>query len=372
MFDRKLTEHIISQFFQHKVIIIYWPRQVGKTTLSNVCINTFPHKKTLNIVWDDADIQELRKPSLALLNQLTAGYDIIFIDEAQKIKQIGIILKLLVDHFPDKQIIATWSSSFDLAQSITEPLTWRAFIHTLYPLSIQEVYDTKPLSTTELEQRLLFWSYPEVLAKDQSPERYLKSLFDNYLYKDILSFDGIQKHELIIKLIKALALQIGNEFSYHELSELLNSNKDTIAKYVYILEQAFIIKTLPPLYTNQRREIKAHKKVYFLDLGVRNAAINNFNPLSLRNDVWQLWENFCFIERTKNIQYNQKLYNQYFRRQTAWPEIDYIEQSGDQYDCYEFKFSPKKWWSIPIGFANMYLWHNYSVIRSDNYREFIS
>lgn len=372
MFDRKLTEDIISQFFHHKVIIIYWPRQIGKTTLSRLCMKRFSQKKILEIVWDDADVQELRKPSLTLLTQLTAGYDIIFIDEAQRIKQIGLILKLLVDHFPEKQIIATWSSSFDLAQSITEPLTWRAFIYALFPLSIEEIYGSKPLSSHELEQRLLFWSYPESLSKNQSPEHYLKSLFDNYLYKDILSFDGIQKHELVIKLIKALALQIGNEFSYHELSELLHSNKDTIAKYVYILEQAFIIKTLSPLFSNQRREIKAHKKVYFLDLWVRNAAINNFNPLSLRNDVWQLWENFCFIERTKYIQYNQKLSNQYFRRQTAGAEIDYIEQNGNHYDCYEFKFSPKKWWSIPSGFVNIYPWHTYSVIRSDTYRQFIS
>lgn len=353
------------------MIIVYGPRQVGKTTLSLQITSHFSDKKTLYISGDDIETQETRKPSLRLLSAIVSDYDIIIIDEAQKIKNIGLILKILVDQISWKQYIATGSSSFDLAYSVSEPLTGRSFIYHLYPLSLQELYQQQPLTTTIIEQRMIYGSYPETITGSTSPESYLRSLFDNYLYKDILTFEWIQKHSLIIKLIQALALQIGNEFSYSELANTLGSNKDTIAKYVLILEQAFIIKTLAPLYSNKRREIKWHKKVYFYDLWVRNVAINNFNPLSMRSDVGQLWENLCYIERTKYISYHQVLCNQNFWRQTAGPEIDYIEHYNGHYDCYEFKYSPKKWWSLPVWFAWAYPNHSYQVIRTDNIGDFV-
>ena len=326
---------------------------------------------TVALPSDDIEVQQLRQPSLKVIYSLIASYDLIVFDEAQRVPNIWLILKLIVDTYPDKQCIATWSSSFDLAHSIIEPLTGRSYIYHLYPLSLKEIYADWPLSQIILEQRMLYGSYPALFEEHISSPLYLKSLFDNYLYKDILMFEWIKKHSLIIKLIQALALQIWNEFSYQELATLLWSNKATIAKYVLILEQAFIIKTLAPLHTNQRREIKSHKKVYFRDLGVRNAAINNFNPLSLRNDVGQLWENLVFIERTKHITYNNILHNQYFWRETAGPEIDYIEQYGTQYDCLEFKYSSKKWASLPVGFSKKYANHSFDVIRSDTIGNFI-
>ena len=200
-------------------------------------------------------------------------------------------------------------------------------------------------STSQLEQKLIYGSYPNVVSPEYlNPSEYLKLLVDQYLYKDIIAFDGIKKSSNILKLLQALALQIGNEFSYTELANTVGMDKNTIQKYISILEQSFIIKILRPLHRNQRREIKSLNKLYFRDLGVRNALLNNFNPLSLRSasDIGALWENFCIIERTKYIHYNKIPHNQYFWREVAGSEIDYIEQYGDQYDCYECKFSEKK------------------------------
>ncbi len=371
MYTRTIEKNLIWQCFQSKVIILYGPRQVGKTTLTKQISAYFSEKKILFINWDDIEVQQLWQASQKVIDSLIVSYDIIIFDEAQRIKNIWLILKIIVDNYPMKQCIATGSSSFDLAHSITEPLTGRAYIHYLYPLSLEELYGQTPLSQIVLEERMMYGAYPVLFEWSISSSVYLKSLFDNYLYKDILMFEGIKKHALIIKLIQALALQIWNEVSYQELAVLLWSNKDTIAKYMMILEQAFIIKTLSPFHTNQRKEIKAHKKVYFWDLWVRNAAINNFNPLSMRNDVGQLWENLVFIERTKYIQYHSILHNQYFWRETAGAEIDYIEQYGDYYDCREFKYSPKKWWSLPVWFSKKYPHHSFDVIRTDTIGPFV-
>lgn len=370
MFLRIITPLIKQQCFAGKVIIIYGPRQVGKTTITQTIQQSFPDKKSLYLTGDDIEIKEILIPSIKVLSSLVASYDLIIIDEAQRITDIGLVLKLLVDTYPDKQFIATWSSSFELANTVSEPLTGRAYIHYLYPLSLEEI--GQAISTISLEQRMIYGSYPESLSPiHQTPQQYLKSLIDNYLYKDLLNYEGIKKFDIIYKLVQALALQIGNEFSYMELARTIGSNKDTVAKYITILEQAFIIKTLAPLHNNQRKEIKSHKKVYFWDLGVRNAVINNFNPLSLRNDVGQLWENLCFIERTKYISYHQILHNQYFWRKTAWPEIDYIEQSNDHYHAREFKYSTHKWASLPQDFAQSYPSHDFDVIRPDTIVDFV-
>lgn len=372
MIQRTITPTLIKQCFTRKAIIIYWPRQVGKTTLVKQIQEQFWERPSLYVSGDENETREIRQPSSTILKSLVTGYDLIIIDEAQKIKEIGNILKLLVDTYPEKQIIATGSSSFDLAYSISEPLTWRAYIHHLYPLSLEEIYGQTPLIPTRLEQRMLYGAYPEVVQPQHlSGKEYLTSLFNNYLYKDILSYEGIKKHELIVKLIQALALQIGNEYRYLELANTLWSDKQTIAKYMLILEQAFIITTLPPLYSNQRKEIKSHKKVYFRDLWVRNAAINNFSPLHMRNDVWQLRENLCIIERTKYISYYNLPHKQYFWRISAGPEIDYIEQSDNQYDCREFKYSTNKGASLPAKFADTYEQHSFTVIRPDTIGEFV-
>lgn len=368
MFTRIITSQLIDACFRKKAIILYWPRQIGKTTSCKTIIAHFPSKKSLYISGDDSDIIQLRQPSLSFLSQSVAWYDIVVIDEAQRIQNIWLIIKLLVDNFPEKQIITTGSSSFDLANTIVEPLTGRALFWYLYPLSIQETNPIGILSTSQLEQKLIYGSYPNVVAPDYlNPSEYLKLLVDQYLYKDIIAFDGIKKSSNILKLLQALALQIGSEFSYTELANTVGMDKNTIQKYISILEQSFIIKVLRPLHRNQRREIKSLNKLYFRDLGVRNALLNNFNPLSLRSasDIGALWENFCIIERTKYIHYNKIAHNQYFWREVAGAEIDYIEQYGDQYDCYECKFSEKKWASLPITFAQWFPHNNFTVWRPD-------
>jgi predicted AAA+ superfamily ATPase len=254
-----------------------------------------------------------------------------------------LIIKVLVDNFPKKQIIATGSSSFDLANKTSEPLTGRSYLYKLYPLSIEETSPYEILSSQLIQQRLLYGSYPDVIVpKVQSPEEYLHNLVDNYLYKDILMYDGIQKTHLIMKILQALALQIGNEFSYNEIAITVGADKGTVEKYITILEQAYIISLLHPLHTNQRREIKSNKKVYFWDLGVRNALINNFSPLHFRNDVGALWENFFFIERSKYLHYHNFRQRQYFWRRIDVGEIDFVEIKDETYNCFECKFSEKK------------------------------
>lgn len=371
MFARIILDDMIAKCFTGKAIILYWPRQVGKTTLTLQLQEQFLGKKIS--VWngDDSETQSLFQPSFKVLQRLVHGYDIIILDEAQRIKNIGLVLKLLVDNFPEKQVIATGSSSFDLSNSINEPLTWRSYIYHLYPLSLWEIY-TQPLTKVLLEERMIFGSYPDVvIPKQSSASEYLKHLVDHYLYKDLLGYAGIKKYDLILKLLQALALQIGNEFSYVELANTVGADKDTVQKYINIFEQAFIITTLAPLHTNQRRVIKSHKKIYFRDLWVRNALLNNFNPLALRGDVGALRENLCFIERTKYLSYHHILHNQYFWRDyNAW-EIDYIEQYGDHYDCYEFKYSEKKWASLPKSFAWDYPSNSFTVIRNDTLDEFL-
>ena len=368
MYKRIILPQLIDACFHSKAIIIYGPRQVGKTTLCRELLEKFPNKKSLYISWDDREVMQTRVPALSILSSMVIGHDIIVLDEAQRIQDIWLIIKLLVDNFPEKQIIATWSSSFDLANTIVEPLTGRAFFWYLYPLSIQEISPHAPISIIQQEQRLIYGNYPNVLLPQYlSPQEYLKLLVDQYLYKDIIAFDGIKKSSLILKLLQALALQIGSEFSYTELANTIWADKNTVQKYVSILEQAYIIKILTPLHTNQRREIKSLNKIYFRDLWVRNALINNFNPLNLRNasDIWALWENFCVIERTKYIHYNKIPHKQYFWRDWNIAEIDYIEQYWDQYDAFECKFSEKKWASIPLSFTRIYPQHSFTLRRPD-------
>lgn len=346
---------------------MYGPRQVGKTTLTKSIQQHFSTKKTLVINGDDLDIQDSWKASVQFLTAATYEYNLIIIDEAQRITNIWLIIKILVDNFPQKQIIATGSSSFDLANKIVEPLTGRALMYHLYPLSLQEIYPHEPLTSSVLSQRMLYGSYPDVVVpKILWPESYLKSLVDNYLYKDIISFDGIKKSSLIIKILQALALQISNEFSYFEIANLVGADKSTVEKYIRILEQAFIIKLLHPLHNNQRREIKSNKKVYFRDLWVRNALIGNFKPLNMRQDVGALRENLFIIERIKYQSYRQALCNNYFWREVEGKEIDFVEVYNDFYECFECKYSIKKSTSIPTNFAHYYKDHDFHIVHSEN------
>lgn len=373
MLSRTLLERVISNCYKGKAIILYGARQVGKTTLTTAIKDHFPDKKTLYLTGDDVVTQEYLQPTRVRLDEIVAWNELIIIDEAQRITNIGLILKLLVDAYPAKQVIATGSSSFDLANQIVEPLTGRAYIFQIYPFSLEELsaHDRTLYHITSLEKRLIYGMYPEVaLSNDVQAVDYLKTLITHYLYKDILAYDWIKKSSSIMKLLQALAFQVGNEVSYNELSQIVGIDKGTIEKYIDILEQNFIVKRLQPLYRNQRQEIKALKKIYFCDLWIRNAIINNFNTLSFRNDIWALRENFCFLERSKYLSNHFVYRNQYFwRSHTSW-EVDYVEEYDGKYDCYEFKWSDHKKASLPKQFVQFYTPATFSIIRPSSLREF--
>lgn len=315
----------------------------------------------------------LTNVSTAALKQLIGSNKLVIIDEAQRVPNIGLTLKLLVDQMPDKQIIATGSSSLDLANHIHEPLTGRLFTFYLLPISWQEFSGhVGTLAATQgLEQRLLFGSYPDVLNNPGDEPAMLSSLGAEYLYKDILSFGNIRRPEVLEKLLQALALQLGNEVSFNELANLLKVNKETIMNYLDLLEKSFIVFRLPPFSRNIRKEISTSRKVYFYDNGLRNMLINNFNPLDLRQDKGALWENFLVSERKKRNLYHSYLHNAYFWRTRQGQEIDYLEDAGGRLAAFEFKWSAERNAKMPRSFSEAYPDATWEVINSENFHSFL-
>lgn len=370
---RDISKYIEQDLFKGKIIIIYWPRQVWKTTLSLEFLKKYSDNSSYYNC-DEPDIRDaFTWKTSTWLKSFIWNKDFIVIDEAQRVENIWLTLKLLIDNFPMMQIIATGSSSFELANKINEPLTWRKYEYYLYPFSISEL--KQKYSDLEIKrilwERLIFWTYPVVFDKWNNEKiRDLKILADSYLFKDIFSFWNIKKPDLLIKLLKALALQIWNQVSYTELAGLVWIDKNTIESYISILEQAFIIFRLNSFSTNLRNEIKFSKKIYFYDNWIRNALINNFNDLSLRQDVWALWENFIILERQKYLQNSMLYRNTYFRRNYAQNEIDYIEEYDSKLDSYEFKWWQKKA-KVPKNFLDSYPRSNFKVINQDNFLDFV-
>lgn len=373
MIERQILKSIENDLFKWKIIIIYWPRQVGKTTLSKIILEKFWENYSY-FNCDEPDIREmLRNKTSTELKSIIWNKKIIVIDEAQRVENIWITLKLIVDNFPEIQVIATWSSSFELANKTNEPLTGRKYEYHLHPFSIFELknlYSDLELKRL-LEERVIYGSYPVVFNKTTSEkQRDLKMLTDSYLFKDIFSFWNIKKPDLLIKLLKALALQIWSQVSYTELAWLVWIDKNTIESYIHILEQAFIIFRLDSFSRNLRNELKFSKKIYFYDNGIRNALINNFNTLELRQDTWALWENFLLSERQKYISNNGFYRNIYFWRNHAQAEIDYIEEYDGKLHTYEFK-----WWNkkvkFPKAFEQAYPNSSFEVINKDNFLEFV-
>jgi predicted AAA+ superfamily ATPase len=336
-----------------KIIIIYGARQVGKTTLVNEVLKDFSDQKLLYVTGDNVSTTKpLSSRDFKLLEEFVFGYNILFIDEAQRIPEIGINLKLLYDHIPSLKIIVTGSSSLDLASSVKEPLTGRNWSYKLYPISFLELSQIKnPFELkNDLDERLVFGGYPNVLNIKNRDERvkYINELADNYLYKDILEIENIKYHTKLRNLLRLLAFQIGSEVSIQELANNLQLNQDTIARYIDILEKSFVIFTLGGFSRNLRKEINKKSKIYFYDLGIRNAIVGNFNYLDERNDIGALWENFLIIERMKRNEYNGHYCNQYFWRTYTGAELDYVEEYGGQLHGYEFKWNkiskaPQSW-----------------------------
>jgi hypothetical protein len=369
---RKLTEELRKRLNGKKALIVYGARQTGKTTLIKDILSEISGN-VLYLNGDDSDVRELfGSYSSTRLRAIIGKNDTVFIDEAQRIKEIGLIIKIIVDNFTDIKVIATGSSSFELLSNISEPLTGRKYEFLLYPLSFGEMVEHHGLldESRLLEHRLVYGYYPEIVTSVGEEKELLKLLADSYLYKDLLKLESIAKPALLEKIVKALALQVGSEVSFNEISQLVVANIATVEKYITLLEQAFVVFQLPAFSRNVRNEIKKGKKIYFYDNGIRNAVINNFTPVESRADKGALWENFLISERMKRNAYSGVDAETYFWRTTQQQEIDYIEEIDGVLHAYEFKYS-KKQAKLPLTFANAYPEHSFMVVNKENYAEFL-
>lgn len=346
---RIIAQSIVNDFFQGRVIVLVGARQTGKTTLSRMILERFEGQRKVKFINGDdpVDREVLTDKSLEYLKQVVGDADILFIDEGQKIRTIGQTLKLLVDFYgATRQIIVTGSSTINLLDATQESLTGRKFVYRLYPLSISETIPDADILSIEKKwtEFLLYGSYPRVMqqASFENKIRELREIVSSYLYRDILEFQQIKNPDLLHKLLQALALQIGAEVSYPELAQTVGADKATVEKYVQLLEHSFVVFRLPPYAGNKRRTISKLRKIYFWDLGVRNALIQNFNPLELRADSGALFENWMIAERMKKNEYEQKLISSYFWRTYDGNEIDYLEEANQQTQGFEFKLNYNK------------------------------
>ncbi len=372
--ERIQIDFALKRMFKNKAFLVFGPRQTGKTTFVETLLQKI-NKATLSLNGDDADVREmLAKPNATQIAQLLSGYEILFIDEAQRINEIGLLLKIIVDRFKNVQVIATGSSAFELSGKVNEPLTGRKYEMMLLPFSYAELISNSDFLTEErsIEQRLIYGAYPEIINDPQNAEEHLKLLADSYLYKDLFALEQISKPALFQKIVKALALRVGSEVNFSELAQLVKADQKTIEKYINLLEKAFVIFSLPAFSGNVRNEIKKNRKIYFYDNGIINSVTRNFNSLSNRNDVGALWENYIISERIKYLQQNQLEAETFFWRTTQQQEIDYIEKTGENLLAVEFKWNRKAKAKIPITFLKAYENVSTQLISRDNRFEFLS
>ena len=369
MFDRTIGKSIIEKINGGKAIIVVGARQVGKTTLLQQILKD---KDFLFLDADDPSTRSLlESPTTEQIRTFIGDNKYIFLDEAQRIPGIGLTLKIITDQFKGVQLFVSGSSSFDLGNALNEPLTGRKWEYELFPISWEE-YERKIgfiKSEQQIENRLLYGFYPEVINNQGKERETLKNLVNSYLYRDILAFSDIRKPEVLEKLLQALALQIGSEVNYNELSSLIGINKITVQKYIEILEKGYIVFKLNSFSRNIRNEIKQNRKIYFYDNGIRNMLIGNFNQLDLRIDKGALWENFLVSERRKQNQYKDTFAKMYFWRTKQQQEIDYVEEKNGEIEAFEFKWSNKKA-KFPQNFIETYK-ANGVVIDRKNFREFV-
>jgi hypothetical protein len=358
----------------NKALVIYGPRQVGKTTLLNDYLQTTSYKYRLDS-GENFHVQDiLSSLDFEKLKDYVSDYDLIAIDEAQKIPRIGEALKILVDHFPGIRIIATGSSSFELVGQVGEPLTGRKITLTLFPiaqLEMSKIFNPFDLRT-KLEEFLIYGSYPEVVVTSEKKEkiRLLHEISGSYLMKDILEFKRVKSSHKLMMVLRLLAFQIGHEVSFHEIAQKVGMDHKTLARYIDLLEKAFVILRVGGFSRNLRNEIVKKNKFYFYDTGIRNAIIANFNQTDLRNDTGQLWENFIFMERIKKQRYHEILANNYFWRTWNGEEIDFVEEREGKLFGFECKWSDKKI-KVPKLWQQNYPESTVEVIHPDNYQKFI-
>jgi len=372
---QKQLENLENFLFPNKIVIIYGPRRTGKTTLINKFL-TMRKEEYLLVSGEDIIVQKhLSSQSIEKLKDFVGSNTLLVIDEAQKIENIGLNLKLIVDHIKDIKVIATGSSSFDLAHYLGEPLTGRKYTLKLFPLSQMEIMKIEQKIHTEanLEKRLIYGSYPEVVISNDNRERekYLKEIVSSYLYKDILELDGLRHSDKIVRLLQLLAFQIGREVSFSEMGTQLGISKNTIERYLDLLGKAFVIYRLGGFSRNLRKEITKSPRYYFYDIGIRNALINNFNQLDMRDDLGMLWENYIITERIKKQEYAGIASNNYFWRTYDQKEIDLIEERTGNLYGYEIKWKVQK--IKPVrDFLDNYKNAHFELINKENYLEFIT
>jgi len=373
--NRAILKPILDKIASsNKVVIIYGARQVGKTTLANQIVSEL-NLKTLKINADEKKyIDVLSSCDLNQLKSLVSGYELLFIDEAQRVENIGVNLKILADNLKDLKIIVTGSSAFDLANKIKEPLTGRTWTYNLYPLSfleLSEIYNHFELNDL-LDNFLVFGAYPEVfmLENMKDKKKLLEEITQSYLYKDVLELDSIKKSDKLYKLLRLLAWQIGQEVSINELANNLDLSYKTVERYIDLLEKSFVIYRLSAFSKNLRKEVSKKDKIYFYDLGIRNALIDDLKPLADRNDLGPLFENFLISERLKKLNYQESPRRSYFWRVYTGQEIDYIEETADSLNAFEFKYKKNKVPS-PTSFLANYQPSEFRLINRDNFLEFV-
>ncbi|MDD4741411.1 ATP-binding protein [Candidatus Falkowbacteria bacterium] len=370
MYLRSLRDKIEKRIGSGKVIIVIGPRQVGKTTLIESILKT---KDYLLLDGDDPKTRTLLSASnTEQIRSILGNNQFVFIDEAQRIDGIGLTMKIITDKFKEVQLFASGSSSFDLSNKINEPLTGRKWEYQLFPISWEEYENHHGYlySEQQLENRLLYGFYPDVLNNPGDEIPILRNLVSSYLYKDILSFADLRKPEVLDKLVQALALQLGSEVSYSELAQIVNVDKNTISKYIDILQKGYIIFRLGSFSRNIRNEIKTSNKIYFYDNGVRNMIVGNFSPLEIRSDKNALWENFLISERVKQIEYKQSLARIYFWRTKQLQEVDFVEEESNKITGFEFKWKKKTNVRLPKSFTETYDAES-RIIDVENFREFV-
>lgn len=374
MINRHLRAQIEARLFKGKAILLFGPRQTGKSTL----VQTILAAQDLSFLYlngDEADVRNLLlDTNSAKLKALVGKNTLVFIDEAQRIPGIGLTLKLFTDQLPEIQVIATGSSSFDLSNKVNEPLTGRKYAFHLYPISFGEMVQHHGLLAEKrlIEHRLIFGYYPEIVSHTDEAQERLKLLAGSYLYQDILMLEQVKKPVLLEKILKALALQIGSEVNFHELGQLIGADNKTVEKYIDLLEKSFVIFRLPALNRNVRNELKKGKKIYFYDCGIRNSIINNFNLPSQRTDVGALWENYFMAERMKYLAYEQRTTDSYFWRTTQQQEIDLVEETGDEMHAFELKWNAHSKARIPLTFTRNYPHAISHIVGPGNVEEYIN
>ena len=372
--ERYYEKTLLNSLKPGKVLALYGPRRAGKTSLVQRCIAKY-EGKIYSGTGDDRILRDiLTSQNLSRIIMAFKGYDLLFIDEAQRIDEVGYGLKLITDHLPDLAILATGSSSFNLASRIGEPLTGRQITLLIYPIAVLELaaqYGGMDV-LNRLEEFLIFGTYPETLIAQNFKEKsdFLIAIRDAYLMKDILELENLRNASKLNDLLKLVAFQIGKQVSLNELSSNLGIAKQTVERYLDLLEKAFVIKKVTGFSINLRKDIQKTARYYFFDNGIRNAVINNFNDLTTRNDIGQLWENFLFIERLKRQHYKQIHTNNYFWRTYDRKEIDLVEERGGQLYGYEFKWTGKK--KVPRLWLETYDNASFETISRDNFLEFIT